>query len=248
MPDHQSGKAARKTKQVERIKQPHEVLYPAGRTINWTRPPKPTAMTRWSKLDSSDRIVRGSLRTIAHLNRLNNLALDRFDTELVVIQPPFNTTVPASAGTHDRDCCVDLYIPGVDWWLQQRFFRANGLGCWYRHAPLFGPHIHGFTLPPREGTLTSDDFKVAGFKVGFFVDGGFSTSGRMTTSSQIADYYNHAFGLADQHEPGSDHSWFPPDIAATIFDLDAYVATRAALAPTGQGHGHGPGHAAGRGH
>ncbi|CAM3553030.1 hypothetical protein [Nocardioides zeicaulis] len=198
-----------------------------GRAIDWDHPPPPSTKVQWSRKDESGRTVTGSFRTICHLNRLNNLAVKKLGTGVSVIQPPFNTTVAASAGTHDFDACMDLHVPNVDWWAQQRFFRANGLGCWYRHPPKFGNHIHGFTLPPREGTVVSDDFKVHDLEVGVFVNGGFSSEGKQVTSSQIDDYYQHAFGLAGQHEPNSDTSWFPPDIEATIFDLDRYVARRA---------------------
>lgn len=203
---------------MRRIKQPHEVRTLAGKEINWRRPPRPNTMCTWTKRTSAGKKIRGSFRTLCHLNRLNNLCLRRFGVELVVIQPDWNTTVPASRGTHDKDAVWDLYIPGVSWWEQQRFFRANGLGSWYRHPPLFGNHIHGFTLPPVEGVVRFDDFAMAGIPVGTYVP------------AQLQDYYNHAFGLADQHTPGSDRSWFPKNIEATVFNLDAYVARRAALA------------------
>jgi hypothetical protein len=186
-----------------------------GAKIDWKHPPAPHAQVQWSRKDQSGRTVKGSLRVICHLNRLNNLAVKRFDEGVRVIQPPFNTGVPASAGTHDFDACMDIHIPGVGWWEQQRFFRANGLGCWYRHPPTFPNHIHGFALPPREGTVISDDFAMSGRTVGVFVPG------------QLVDYFNHAFGLAGQHEPNSDKSWFPPDIKATIFDLQRYIDRRA---------------------
>lgn len=189
----------------------HEAQHLDGQKIDWNHPPAATKIVRWSKHDMDGRTVKGSLRTICHLNRLNNLARKKHGVELVIIQPPFNTDVPASAGTHDFDCCVDLFIAGVGWWKQQRFFRANGLGCWYRHPPKFGNHIHGFTLPVREGTSHLDDFTT---QVGSFVPG------------QLGDYYNHAFGLKNQHTPDSDHSWFPNDIDATIFNLQKYIHRR----------------------
>ena len=204
-----------------------EARLEGGGKINFKHPPKPTAMAQWSKKDSSGRTVKGSFRTICHINRLNNLAVEKFGTGLVIIQPPFNKGVEASKGTHDFDACIDVHIPDVGFHAQQRFFRANGLGCWYRHEPLFSNHIHGFTLPPREGHVVSDDFSVQGFKVGTFIDGGVSTAGSLIASSQLTDYYNHAFGLADQHEPKSDHSWFPKDIKSTIFNLKRYFDIRA---------------------
>jgi hypothetical protein len=212
------------------VKQPHEVRLLSGKPINWKRPPRPTAMCSWSKKTTAGRPIRGSFRTLCHMNRLNNLALRRFGREISVIQPDWNTTVAASAGTHDFDATWDLWIPGVDPWVQQRFFRANGMAGWIRKPPLFGWHFHGFTLPPREGHSISDDFKVHGFKVGIYVDGGYSTRGGLVTSSQIVDYYNHAFGLANQHARGSDRSWYPKDIPATIFNLKRYVARRADIA------------------
>lgn len=210
------------------MKQPHEVRHLNGTKINWARPPGHSAMCSWTKRTTAGHAIKGSFRTLCHLNRLNNLALHRFDTELQVIQPDWNVGVEASKWTHDEDSVWDLWIPGVPAWTLQRFFRANGLPGWYRHPPLFGIHYHGFTLPHRHGGDVSHDFAWSGFKVGAYVDGGWSTHGRRIASSQIEDYYNHALGLANQHTPGADKSWFPSNIPATAFDLKQYVARRAA--------------------
>ncbi|HEY2831425.1 MAG TPA: hypothetical protein VGJ14_03290 [Sporichthyaceae bacterium] len=200
-----------------------DVVHLDGAVLNLATTLLSTVLVKWTRKDVQGRAVKGSLRHICHLSRLNELATTKYGHGIEIIQPAFNTGVAASVGTHDFDMCVDLHIPGEGWWDQQRFFRANGLGCWYRHPPAFGNHIHGFTLPPREGRDVNDDFKTAGFKVGKYVDGGWSTQGKKTTSSQIGDYYHHAFGLAGKHTPNSDTSWFPRDIPATIFDLDAYL-------------------------
>lgn len=197
-----------------------------GRPVDFRRPPRATDLVRWSKKDSGGDTITASFRSIAHMDRLNRLALARFGQGIVVLQPPYNRGVSASAGTHDFDATWDIYIPGVDWWKQQTWLRANGFACWYRHPPSFGHHIHGFTLPPREGSSISDDFRVHGFKVGKYVDGGWSLFGSLVTSSQLADYYNHAFGLSGQHTTGSDRTWYPKRIASTIFDLDKYVEHR----------------------
>lgn len=202
------------------------VRYLNGRKVNWLKPPKANTKMLWRDKTMYGRPVYGSFRTLCHLDRLDRIARRKYGQGIVVIQSAFNTTVSASAGTHDFDACLDIYIPGVSWWEQQRFLRANGFACWYRHPPLFGNHIHGFTLPEREGRSISDDYKVHGFKVGKYVDGGYATYGRLVTSSQISDYYNHAFGLSNQHTPNSDRSWFPDDIEATIFDLNKFVANR----------------------
>jgi hypothetical protein len=187
-----------------------------GKEVNYARPPKATTRVRWSKNTTGGKPVTGTFRHICHLNDLNNRAKARFGREIEILQSAYNTTVPASKGTHDYDGVVDLYIPGVDWWTQQRFLRRNGLGSWYRYPPKFGHHIHGLTLPPREGVSISDDFAVHGFKVGVYVPG------------QLYDYYKHAFGLKDMHTPGSDKSWYPKAIEATIFDLNGYVTRQKA--------------------
>lgn len=197
------------------------VLTLAGKSINWAKPPKPTDMVVWSKRDKYGRVVKGSLRTIAHLDHLNNLAKKKYGVEIEVFQGPYNTTVAASEGTHDFDACIDAWIPGVDGMEQQRFFRANGAGAYLRTpAQGFTLHIHYFTLPPREGASVSDDYAVAGFRVGRYVDGGYSTYGTRVASAQIEDYYQHKTALAGHlHDP----SWFPENITASIFDLDAYI-------------------------
>lgn len=201
-----------------------EVRTAAGDKINWHNPPKPNAMC---SMVFGGTKYRGSLRTLAHIHRLDSLATKKFGTGIRVIQPDWNAGVLASAGTHNFDSVWDIHIAGVGWWEQQKFFRANGFACWYRHPPQFGNHIHGFTLPPHHGN-PSDDFQAAGIRVGKWIDGGLSILGRTVGSSQIADYYAHAFALAGQHARGSDKSWFPADIPSTIFDLPAYIGRRAA--------------------
>lgn len=197
------------------------VLTLAGKAIDWTRPPAPTTKAMWSKRTTSGRPVIGSLRTIAHLDHLDTLARKKYGVGIEVMQGPYNEGVAASEGTHDFDACLDVRIPGVDWYEQQRFFRANGAGAYYRSpAQGFVSHIHYFTLPPREGQSISDDYAVAGFKVGMYVDGGYSLFGRQVASSQIADYYGRRTALAGH---AIDPTWFPPNIEATIFDLLAYV-------------------------
>lgn len=208
-----------------------QILHLGGRPVDYRKPPKPTDMVRWSKKTTGGKTITASFRTIAHLDYLNTKALSKFHQEIQVIQSPYNKGVEQSVGTHDFDAVWDLWIPGVDPLVQQWFFRSNGFACWFRHPPLFGNHIHGFTLPPREGKDVSDDFKMAGFEVGKYVDGGWSVYGHLITSSQIADYYNHSFGLKGQHNSGADHSRFPKDIAATIFDLDKFVASHGGSQP-----------------
>lgn len=202
-----------------------EVVHLDGSPINWHTPPKPHEKVRWSKHDTSGRQVTGSLRTIAHFNRLNNLAHTRLGSSFAVIQPPYNTGVPASAGTHDYDACVDCYLPGIAWYRAQHFLRANGLGCWVRTPPAFPWHIHGFTIPPQSGQVCADDFRDGGFKVGLYVDGGISLYGGQRSSSQLTDYYNGHSGLASH---AVDNTWRPDPISKSIFNLSRYIKTRAA--------------------
>lgn len=201
-----------------------EVRLASGRRIDWNRPPPGNQIC---SLTLNGKKYKAGFRTLCHLNKTNNLAKKKFGVGVTVLQPPFNNTVPASAGTHDLDAVWDIWIEGVPAWTQQRFLRSLGWGDWYRHPPLFGNHQHMFTVPPHRGEIP-DDFKQAGMKVGKYVDGGVSTVGHLVTSSQLVDYYNHAFGLSGQHEHGSDKSWFPPDIPETTFNLRAYVQRRAA--------------------
>lgn len=199
------------------------VLTLQGKPINWDKPPKPTDRVMWDQRDIYGRAVTGSLRTICHLDWLNQESKRVFGVGVRVIQPPFNKGVRASAGTHDWDACLDIYIPGVDWLTAQRFFRERGFGCWVRwyRKNLWNTHIHGFTLPPQEGVDRADDWAVLGFKVGYLVDGGFSTVGRRIAHAQVNSYYNHRSGMSGD---ARDNTWFPSDIKATIFDLPRYIA------------------------
>jgi hypothetical protein len=204
-----------------------------GREFHWASNPPQTTKARWTKKTMYGQTVTGSIRHIAHLDRLNALSVYHYKVGIEIIQPAFNSSVPASKGTHDFDMCVDLHIPGISWWTQQAFFRRYGLGCWYRPTSTrygWSNHIHGFTLPEGKGDV-NDDWYNRHFKVGIYVDGGFSTTGHLVTSSQIHDYYIRAFGLKDMHNPGSDKSWHPAKdmpggVKATVFDFNAYKAKR----------------------
>jgi hypothetical protein len=137
-------------------------------------------------------------RTEAHLLwTIARLAKLHPGARLVIIQTCYNSGVSASAGTHDFDAVLDVQIVGLDWWAAQRFLRAHGWAAWVREPPTFTWHIHMASL----GYVG---------RVGIFVPG------------QVDDYYRHAFGLAGQHETGSDDSWFPDDIDATIFDFQQW--------------------------
>lgn len=156
--------------------------------------------------------VKGSRRSIAHLEDTDQRARKKFGVGIEVLQSAYHTGYAPSEGTHDLDACYDVHIPGVDFWEQQRFFRALGWAAWYRYPSQgFTPHIHMISL----GFTT---------KVGKYVDGGLSTAGYIYTSSQVRDYWNHALGLSGQHDSGDDPTWHPDNISATIFDYSAWKA------------------------
>lgn len=173
------------------------------------------------------RPVTGSFRTICHIQHLNRKSRAEFGVGIQIFQPPNNKGYKPSAGTHDYDACIDVEIPDVPWPTQNRFFRGNGLGGWVRNPSQgFIWHYHGFTLPPQEGVVRSDDFAIAGFTVGKYIDGGWSLYGRKIASAQIDAYYEHRYGLKSDPSTGKDKSWFPPNIGATIFDLNAFIKTQ----------------------
>lgn len=140
---------------------------------------------------------RAGRRTAAHLEATFAAFAKRFPRgQLRIVQGCYHTGVAASAGTHDKDGVIDFVITGGDWWYAQRLLRELGWAAWYRHTGSWGSpgewHIHAISLG-CPGPL------------GVYVPG------------QIDDYYRHAFGLAGEHGSGSDKSWFPPNINATIF-------------------------------
>jgi hypothetical protein len=184
-----------------------EVLtYPGLKPINWADPPKATTRVASDYICTDGKRLTGSMRTVCH-NAWLMAEAKKHGLTWQVIQPAFNTGVPASAGTHDFDACEDGRLIGLSWWEGQKWLRARGFWCWWRHTGSWASpsawHFHGFTAP-RDGWHFDT-------KVGIFVPG------------QLVDFHNHAFGLANQHVPGSDDSWFPPDLSKTIFNLAAFV-------------------------
>lgn len=172
---------------------------------------------------------KASRRTVAWLDyAVAQLAKDHPSAQLVIIQTCYNTGVAASAGTHDYDACFDLRITGMpgstvdaQWLAGQQWLRAHGFWCWWRHTGTWAAasewHFHGFVAPA--------DGRAFATKVGEYVDGGVTRYGHAIASSQIADFRNHAFGLANEHTAGSDRTWYPANLGSTIFDYDAWHKT-----------------------
>lgn len=160
----------------------------------------PTQKVVWGRTASGKKAIMGR-RTAAHLDATIN-RLRKLDpkAELVVTQSAYNTSVEASAGTHNLDAVIDIVIHGMSGIDTQAFMRRCGWADWYRHPPEFAfEHNHGISLGYEPAP------------VGEFVPG------------QVRDYYNHALGLKGQHEPGSDKTWFPPDIDKTVFNYRRFI-------------------------
>lgn len=142
---------------------------------------------------------RAGRRTAAHLTWTDE-TLRSHGTWLRLIQPCYNQSVAASAGTHDYDGCVDVEVEGMSWTAGQAQLRELGWAAWYRpNTPgLWSAHIHMVSLGCPG-------------PVGEFVPG------------QVDDYYRHALGLKGQHDSGDDASWHPADIDSTVFDYPAWM-------------------------
>lgn len=169
------------------------------------------------------RRFKASAWTAAHLQHtLDVLAEKHPGASLHIMQTSFHTGFEPSKGTHDFDGVFDVRIDGLTWAQAQRFLRSQGWAAWHRVPPAFDHHIHMATIPPGlSGRPTPKEvgaaYKKLGIQVGKFIDGGITTHGKVVGSSQIVDYFAHAFGLSGQHTPDSDKSWFPKDIAKTIY-------------------------------
>lgn len=158
-------------------------------------------------MGANDKVTRGKTiygrdawmgrRTAAHLDKTEAALKKKYpNAKLKIIQGAYNTSVKASAGTHDKDAALDLWIEGLDPWDAQRFLREQGWAAWYRYPPAFGKHLHAISLGYGNAP------------VGEFVPG------------QVSDYYNHRTGLKGH---AADSSWHPNNIAATLFNYNKYL-------------------------
>jgi hypothetical protein len=174
------------------------------------------------------RRFKASRRTVAHIEKTVAEFKRVFPhASLTIIQTSYNTTVAASAGTHDFDACFDWgftgeLLPGqhaeAQWQQLQHFLRRLGWGCWWRHTGSWAAqsewHVHGFSLPVGLASFTT--------KVGEFIDGGLSSLGRAVASSQLDDYLTEKDGLADH---ACDHTWRPQPISSSVFHYWSWVLT-----------------------
>ena len=153
----------------------------------------------WGKTVTGRRAIMGR-RTAAHLDatiqRLRKVAPT---ARLDLLQSAYNTSVEASAGTHDKDAVIDVRIVGMDWMDAQAFMRKCGWACWYRHPPEFaGEHLHAISLGYEPAP------------VGIYVPG------------QVTDYTATPprSGLKGH---AVDPTWHPHDIPATVFSYRRFI-------------------------
>lgn len=167
---------------------------------------------------STNKSMRCTRRTGAHIEWTFRMFREEFGREIRVFQGTYNTTVRASAGTHDKDALLDTDFGGLAPLDFVEWMGKHGWFGWYRRCPEFcgNLHWHGGSLPPGG--------KIFPQQVGLFVDGGRS-QGRSGYSSQLADWWNGAKGLRGGHTPGSDpdRGRQPSDKTRYIFDFDAYI-------------------------
>jgi hypothetical protein len=171
-----------------------------------------------SEVTIAGETFRAGNRTAAHLLwTIEELDRRHPGARLRIIQTCFNIGNEASKGTHDKDAVFDVEVVGLTWMGGQRFLRVCGWAAWFRPERfkngkrVWGDHIHMVSIPSGlDNTPSLADVNNAlddlGIEVGIFVP------------AQIDDYFAHALGLAGEHEPGLDDSFFPDDIKATIFD------------------------------
>lgn len=149
-----------------------------------------------------DKTFRAGRRTAAHLQ-----ATIAVFGDLHVIQPCYNDTVAASAGTHDGDGVLDVSIPDMSWPAAEQALRKLGWAAWWRHTGEWAAesrwHIHMVSLGCPG-------------PVGIYVPG------------QVEDYYAHRSGLVGHV---SDTSWHPPNIDSTVFDYPFWISQEDALTP-----------------
>lgn len=182
--------------------------------------------------------------TAGHLrDTIADLAARYPSCRLRIIQACYSDPIkyPLSKGTHNFDGVFDVEIVGMTWSKGQSYLRGQGWAAWHRTpAQGFQDHIHMATIPAGlSGRPTAKQVGEAyarlGIKVGKYIDGGWTTSSphAITGSCQVADYFAHAYGLAGAHASGGDKSWFPSDIASTIYKpTTAAKETAVASTPT----------------
>lgn len=146
-------------------------------------------------------------RLWAHLFSLQEwLEAQHLNWYVYVVQGAYRTDVDLSAGTHDYDGTVDVYLinrkSGRRVWARGiKPLRKNGFAAWLRNT--------GSWLSPSTWHFHMNSLGTApGCKVGVLIP------------QQNSDYYEHKTGLFGHlFAPG----WYPKDIAATVFDYPKWL-------------------------
>lgn len=154
------------------------------------------------------RTFKAGNRTLAALFDFQSwLDVHHPDLYVYVIQGCYNTGVSKSAGTHDKDGTLDVAVinrrNGRRVWVRaRRWLRQHGWAAWWRNSGSWlAPstwHIHMNLLGTAE----------EGCPVGSLIP------------AQNADYLAGRSGLVGH---AKDPSWRPRNIAATVFDYDAWM-------------------------
>lgn len=79
--------------------------------------------------------------------------------QIAILQGSYHVGFKPSAGTHDRDAVLDVWVSGVSWRDAEQFFRSQGWYGWWRHTGSWAAehswHIHMISphTPNATGSL-----------------------------------------------------------------------------------------------
>lgn len=153
------------------------------------------------------RYVKAGEATMAHLFDTDEWMRRKHGCWVYVIQSAYNTSVPASAGTHDYDKSLDVLVISKrgrrKWATGQRWLRQRGWADWWRHT---GSWYRPSSWHHHMVSLT---WLIDHCKVGIFVPG------------QISDYCAEPPRNGLSGHP-VDPTWHPENIRSTIFNFDRW--------------------------
>jgi hypothetical protein len=90
--------------------------------------------------------------------------------EVYIMQGSYHIGFALSAGTHDRDGVLDVWVTGIEWREAERFFRSMDWYGWWRHTGSWSSpskyHIHMISphTPNKVGSLIPS--QIAGYLAG----------------------------------------------------------------------------------
>lgn len=111
----------------------------------------------------------GSRWTRYHWDKtMRALAREFPAARVYILQGAYNKGFAPSAGTHDYDGVLDVWVTGISWRDAEQFFRRQGWAAWWRHTGSWAAtskfHIHMISIgcPNRMGSLIAS--QLAAFK------------------------------------------------------------------------------------